>query len=91
MWRCLSAFKQATALFLRFFYRDNFCCNFIAERPSFAHVVKNSKKVKEERLNCLNFKHRNVSKRNEATKFVKEFAILEVKIFRRGRDAWKVD
>ena len=43
----------------------------MAERPSFANVVKNSKESKVERPNCLNFKHRNVSKRNEAIEFIK--------------------
>ena len=43
----------------------------MAERPSFASMVKNSRKAKVERANCLNFKHRNVSKRNEVIEFIK--------------------
>ena len=56
------AFEVVIALFLRLFYNDNFCCNFTADRPSFANAVKNSREPKVERPNCLNLKHRNLAK-----------------------------
>ena len=52
----------------------------MAERPSFANIVKNSKEFKVERPNCLNFKHRNVSKRNEAIEFIKSLQFSKSKL-----------
>ena len=74
------AFKQATALPLRLFYNDILSSNFMAERPSFANVVKNSKESKVKRPNCLNLKHKNVSKRNEAIEFIKNLQFLKSKL-----------
>ena len=74
------AFKQATALLLRLFYSDILYSNFIVEKPSFASEVKNSKESKVERPNCLNFKHRNVSKRNKAIEFIKNLQFSKSKL-----------
>ena len=49
----------------------------MAEKPSLANVVKNSRESKVERPNCLNFKHRNVRKRNEAIEFIKNLKFLK--------------
>ena len=52
----------------------------MSERPSFANVVKNSRESKIERPNCSNFKHRNVSKRNEAIEFIKNLQFPKSKL-----------
>ena len=52
----------------------------MAERPSYANIVKNSKEFKVERPNCLNFKHSNVSKRNEAIEFIKNLQFSKSKL-----------
>ena len=56
------------ALTQRLFSSDKFkfCSNFLVEKISFSNVVKYSRKVKLRRSYCLNFKHANVNKRNEA-------------------------
>ena len=52
----------------------------MAEKPSFANVVKNRIEVKVRRLNCLNFKQRNVSKRDEAIEFIKNLQFPKSKL-----------
>ena len=52
----------------------------MAERTSFANVVKNSKESMVEKPNCLNFKHRNVSKRYEAIDFIKNLQFSKSKL-----------
>ena len=76
----LFAFKQATALLLHLFYSGICCFNFMPERPSFLNVVKNSRESKVERPNCLNFKHRNISKRNEGIEFIKNLQLPKSKL-----------
>ena len=53
----------------------------MAERQSFLNVVKNSREAKIERPMCLNLKHRYVSNRNEAIKFIKNLQYPKSKLF----------
>ena len=52
----------------------------MAEILSFANAVKNSRETEVERLNCLNFKHKNVCNENETLEFIKNLRFSKSKL-----------